>query len=272
MARRFEWRPTDGAVAGVVLGAIIILLIFGGNDGSTSRPDAASTRTTTVERTTSTVETSTTAEPTTAPLVAETTILTTATTGSGPAGTDAFVSRLRVADEPPRVDYDRDLFRHWTTGANGCSIREQVLINESRTPAQVDPQGCTVRSGDWLSIYDGYSTPDPGELDIDHVVALGEAWDSGANSWDAGRREAFANDLAEPGALIAVTAATNRSKSDRDPSSWQPPNDGAWCQFATDWVNVKVKWDLTADAAEVNALRNMMRAGCEDGRPHPSTR
>lgn len=288
MAGRFGWRPADGAVAGFVIGAVIVVLLFGGDSGgsrsssSAGRSGTTSTSlTTVVEATTTTVGAgvgrvpgSTTSTASTAADVGAGP--TTSTAAPGPVGDgseiDRFVARLRVAAEPPRVGYDRDLFNHWTSGSNGCSTREQVLINESRSPAQVGSQGCTVLSGDWLSIYDGYSTTDPGELDIDHVVALGEAWDSGAAGWDAGRREAFANDLAEPGALIAVTASTNRSKSDRDPASWQPPNSGAWCQFATDWVNVKVKWDLVADSAEVDALRNVMRAGCEGGRPKGSTR
>lgn len=83
--------------------------------------------------------------------------------------------------------------------------------------------------GGWLSAYDGYTTSDPSELDIDHVVPLGEAWRSGASRWDPARRAAFANDLDAPQALIAVTAATNRSKSDSDPAIWQPPNTNHWC-------------------------------------------
>ena len=78
---------------------------------------------------------------------------------------------------------------------------------------------------------------------------------------DLARRQAFANDLDDPGALIAVTAATNRSKSDRDPASWQPPNEEAWCEFAAAWVTTKARWGLTADNAEVAALRNML-TGC----------
>ena len=60
---------------------------------------------------------------------------------------------------------------------------------------------------------------------------------------------------------MAVTAATNRSKGDRDPSGWQPPNRDAWCRFATAWVAVKTRWQLTADEAEAAALTNML-AGC----------
>jgi hypothetical protein len=116
-----------------------------------------------------------------------------------------------------------DLFAHWVDAdGDRCDTREEVLIAESRTPAQVDPYGCKVVAGDWSSIYDGVSTDQPGDLDIDHVVALAEASDSGAAAWDAARRRAFANDLDEPAALIAVTASSNRSKSDEDPAEWQP--------------------------------------------------
>nr|WP_291837480.1 HNH endonuclease family protein [Candidatus Microthrix sp.] len=89
--------------------------------------------------------------------------------------------------------------------------------------------------GGWLSEYEGYSTPDESELDIDHLVPLAEAWRSGASRWDPARRAAFANDLDAPQTLIAVTAATNRSKSDSDPSDWQPPNTSYWCTYASDW-------------------------------------
>ena len=177
-----------------------------------------------------------------------------------PGGAGALVDQLVVVPEAGADSYQRDLFGGGWIDADGdgCDTRAEVLIAESLTPAQVDPYGCAVTAGDWLSSYDGYTTTDPTELEIDHVVALAEAWRSGASQWDSPRRLAFANDLDEPSALIAVTASTNRSKSDRDPASWQPPSTASWCGFATAWVTVKVRWALTADQAEVDALRNML--------------
>jgi hypothetical protein len=126
-----------------------------------------------------------------------------------------------IAPEGSDAGYDRDLFDHWTDAdSDGCDARCEVLEQERR----IDLPG--LPGGGWLSTYDGYTTPDAGELDVDHVVALGEAWRSGGATWDGARREAFANDLDDPGALIAVTASANRSKGDRDPASWQPPNRG----------------------------------------------
>ncbi len=169
------------------------------------------------------------------------------------------LARLEVASESHADTYDRDDWRHWSTQPDGCSTRERVLIDESRSVPQVDAFGCKVLAGDWFSAYDGEVTEDPGDLDIDHVVALAEAHRSGGWAWDEERREAFANDLGFEGSLIAVSAASNRRKSDRDPSSWQPSRDEAWCGYATSWVQVKVRWGLTADQAEVDALRNMLR-------------
>lgn len=167
----------------------------------------------------------------------------------------AELASLTIAPEPPREGYDRDLFKHWIDAdGDGCDTRCEVLERQRVTTLP------GLRAGGWLSIYDGYSTDDPSEFDVDHVVALGEAWDSGASSWNAERREAFTNDL-DSGQLVAVTAATNRSKSDRDPSDWQPPNRDAWCDWGAAWIGVKVKWELTADQAEVDALTNIMR-GC----------
>jgi len=178
---------------------------------------------------------------------------------------------LRVAPEGARAGYDRNLFNHWVDDdGDSCDTREEVLIAESRSRAQVDPYGCKVVAGDWFSAYDGLTFSDPSGLDIDHVVALAEAWDSGASGWDASRRRAFANDLDHPEALLAVSASSNRSKSDLDPGQWKPTRDAAWCQYARDWVTVKKAWDLSADQNEVDDLKVMLRT-CNGTSPGAGT-
>lgn len=184
------------------------------------------------------------------------------TAGAGSLDVDQLLAGVEVRPESAQSAYDRSLFGSWIDAdGNGCNTRAEVLRAESATPAQVDPYGCHVLTGDWLSVYDGYRTDDPTELEIDHLVPLAEAWRSGADTWSRERRVAFANDLGHPGALVAVTAAMNRSKSDRDPAVWQPPNRSAWCAYATDWVTVKQRWHLAMDADELRAVRNML-AGC----------
>ncbi|HEY8548261.1 MAG TPA: HNH endonuclease family protein [Acidimicrobiales bacterium] len=178
-------------------------------------------------------------------------------TPEGPAA--EVLASLTVLPEGRRDGYEREAFGNgWGVAPDGCDVREHVLAAESRVPAARGPDGCSVSRGDWLSLYDGYSTPDPDELEIDHLVPLAEAWESGAAGWSDERREAFANDLDRPDALVAVTAATNRSKADGDPADWLPPDRGAWCRYAGAWVTQKAAWGLTIDPAEHDALANVL--------------
>jgi uncharacterized protein DUF1524 len=215
---------------------------------STSSPSTTSTTATTRPTTTST----------SGPVATTTT--STAPAGGGGDDATAILAGLRVAPEGARTGYSRDLFPHWIDADHdSCDTREEVLIAESSSPAQVEPSGCKVLAGDWVSLYDGVTTEDPSTFDIDHVVALAEAWDSGASGWTTDRRRAFANDLDHPQSLRAVTASSNRSKSDLDPAQWKPTRDGAWCEYARDWVTTKKTWDLSADHDEVDDLRVMLR-------------
>jgi hypothetical protein len=184
------------------------------------------------------------------------------TLGAGVFDAQELLARVEVAPANETVDYDRELFDEGADDdGDGCRTRAEVLIAESITPAQVDPSGCRVLAGDWRSIYDGATTDDPLALEVDHLVALKEAWVSGAWAWSPARLHAFANDLGHPGTLVAVSSAMNQSKSDRDPGSWQPPDRSAWCLYATDWLAVKARWGLTMDAAEATGVRSML-AGC----------
>lgn len=163
------------------------------------------------------------------------------------------ILRLPLAAES-REGYQRTAFKHWVDAdKDSCNTRAEVLISESRVPATVEA-GCKVTAGEWYSYYDGVTVAAPGGLDIDHMVPLAEAWDSGASRWTAARREAYANDLDAERSLVAVTAKTNRSKADQDPSTWLPPLVDARCTYAADWVTTKLRWGLTVDAPEVDAL------------------
>ncbi|HET7304637.1 MAG TPA: lamin tail domain-containing protein [Segeticoccus sp.] len=160
-------------------------------------------------------------------------------------------SSLPVASEH-RAGYDRDKFRHWVDAdGDGCDTREEVLIQESRVRVKKN-RYCTVTAGRWRSYYDRRTWKDPRKLDIDHMVPLAEAWDSGARRWTAGTRERFANDLGDKRSLVAVTAGVNRSKSDRDPAQWMPPY--GKCTYVRQWVAVKIRWRLTVNKAEKRAI------------------
>jgi hypothetical protein len=179
-----------------------------------------------------------------------------------PSEAAEVLATLPVADESGEDAYQRAAFGEgWGDARNGCDVRDEVLAQESTEPVARGADGCSVRSGNWVSLYDRYQTPDPAELEVDHMVPLAEAWASGAAEWGPARRRAFANDMRRPDALIAVTAATNQSKSDRDPAEWMPPSRAAWCRYATAWITQKAAWELTVDRAERRALGNVLN-GC----------
>lgn len=173
-------------------------------------------------------------------------------TATPPAGTSTLATVLAALSVAPeqRAGYNRDLFVHWIDAdRDGCDTRREVLIQEAVIAPAVGA-GCVLSGGQWLSLYDNLTLADPSLLDIDHVVPLAEAWDSGAFGWDAARRQAFANDLGVAWSLIAVSAGSNRSKSDADPAEWLPPNAAYRCQYLGDWVAVKARWSLAVDPVE----------------------
>lgn len=160
------------------------------------------------------------------------------------------IEKLPGASETRR-GYDREKFRHWVDADSDCrDTRDEVLAAESL----VRISGCDIQSGKWHSYYDGATTRDSTAFDVDHLVALAEAWDSGAKRWNAKTRERFANDLGDPRSLVAVSASSNRSKSDQDPADWMPALGG--CKYLKQWVAVKVRWHLKVNAAERRALRS----------------
>lgn len=169
------------------------------------------------------------------------------------------INRLPVALEN-RDGYDRDLFVHWVDkDGDGCDTRYEVLIDEAiRTPYV--GSGCYLTGGAWKSPYDGVITTNPSDLDIDHLVPLAEAWDSGASKWSPKRRMRFANDLGDKRALLAVTDDINQYvKSDKDPGEWLPRL--GRCSYVKSWVAVKLRWSLTIDATEKQAL-HLASEGC----------
>ena len=172
-----------------------------------------------------------------------------------------LLGRLPVAEESDGgVDYDRDAYQPGGWGdadRDGCNTREEVLIAEARSITQVD-QACRPIDGTWWSWYDEVELDDPGQIQIDHMVPLLEAHQSGASEWASPRRVDFANDLGSPASLAAVSASSNQDKSAQDPADWKPPSRSAWCQYARDWTTVKLRWGLTADPAEIVALREML--------------
>jgi hypothetical protein len=174
----------------------------------------------------------------------------------------ALLSELPVDDNPSaHTGYNRDLFNAWTdANGDGCDTRAEVLKAES-VSATTAHGSCTIDTGSWYSAYDGTWFTDAGEIDIDHFVPLSEAWVSGAWRWSSSTRVGFGNDLGYAASLLAVSASSNRSKSDQDPAHWLPTNVDFYCDYAATWVAVKWRWNLTVDTRERDALTRLL-ASC----------
>nr|WP_199753173.1 HNH endonuclease family protein [Actinoplanes sp. ATCC 53533] len=179
----------------------------------------------------------------------------TTTTTTDPTDAKAKLGKLKVVAKTGSMSgYSREKFPHWNSTGSNCDIRDSVL---KRDGTKVKLSGCNVVAGTWISIYDGDKITDPAKVDVDHVVPLAEAWRSGAASWTTAQRKDFANDLEDP-QLVAVSASSNRSKGDQNPSTWKPEQTGSWCQYAQDWIVVKSQWKLTVTAKEKAALTDML--------------
>ena len=163
--------------------------------------------------------------------------------------------------------YDRDEWRHWIDEDGDCrNTRQEALVAESVSPVEyTDSDQCRVASGEWIDPYSGVLYADPSDLQIDHLVPLANAHDSGGWAWSDSRKRAYANDLSFAGHLVAVNGPDNQAKGKSGPEDWQPPASSYWCQYAIDWITIKNSWGLTATEAEFAALAEMLDT-CEPRR------
>ncbi|HYD98387.1 MAG TPA: HNH endonuclease family protein [Alphaproteobacteria bacterium] len=174
------------------------------------------------------------------------------------AAVERDLASVRVEPER-RAGYDREAWPHWLTADGSClTARERVLEAESLERVRKTPDGCGIVGGRWLDLYTQETYTEPAALDIDHLVALQEAHDSGGHAWSRERRAEFANDLSDPRTLIAVGAAVNRAKGAKGPEEWLPPDPAYRCRFVADWVSVKARWGLSMDESERVAIGNIL--------------
>lgn len=204
-----------------------------------------------------------------------------------PAGDAAAVlAALQVVAEDTGAHYDRDDWPHWATVAGECDTREMALRAQGRNV--VTGLRCEITAGEWTSPYDGVivrarsaagqtvferAVPTSSGtrwqqtgLDLDHLVPLAEVQRSGRivdgrrvgpRHWGRADRKRYAND---PAVLVAVTAAVNRAKGDKDPARWLPDRDR--CGFITRWAETKRRYQLSVDPDEHDAIARVL-ASCE---------
>lgn len=162
---------------------------------------------------------------------------------------------------PANAQYDRHSYGGWLDKDGDClNTRHEVLLEESLIPPTI--VNCKVIKGLWYDLYTGQTFTDPRKLDVDHVVPLKEADISGGSFWSHEKKQRYANDLSNPGHLIAVSASANRSKGSKDIARWLPKNLQFHCAYVRLWLEVKTRWALTMDDAEAKAIADML-TDCE---------
>jgi hypothetical protein len=192
---------------------------------------------------------------------------------AGPAA-DAMarLDSIEVKGRAPKTGYERSLFGDaWTDdvtvadGRNGCDTRNDMLRRDL-VDVVIKPgsNGCAVLSGTLNDPYTGTSFAfqrGPGssaEVQIDHMVSLSDAWQTGAQQWDEFTRRNFAND---PRNLQATLGWVNQQKGDGDAATWLPPNNAYRCTFVSRIVDVKAAYRLWVTPAERDAIARVL-AGC----------
>ena len=183
----------------------------------------------------------------------------------------AALGRLTVKGRAPKTGYDREQFGGDWASVDGCDTRQQILARDVRRIAYEPGSTCEVASGVLADRYTGAQLRllpgSGGSVDIDHVVALSDAWQKGAQQWPYARRVAFAND---PLNLLAVDASANRQKGDGDAATWLPANKAYRCTYVARQIAVKRRYRAWVTAAERDAMHRVLTR-CPDT-PLPRSR
>ena len=177
------------------------------------------------------------------------------------------LSRLEVRGWDRTSDFKRYQFgKAWSDdvnvefGHNGCNTRDDILRRDLQNLI-VRRGTCYAQSGTLIDPYSGITidfvrSPDTSNaVEIDHVVALADAWYKGARAWDPQRRLDFAND---PRNLLAVSPKANFDKAFRDAASWLPPNEAFRCDFVARQIEVKTAYGLWLAAKERKAMEAVL--------------
>lgn len=196
----------------------------------------------------------------------ETELISSQDASANPANSDEsplakeVLAKLEIKGRAPKTNYSREEFyKTWPTMEDGCNLRQKIIRRDFGDSAQMD--GCTVVSGEYDEPYTGEhqvftaKTQISKSVQIDHVVALSDAWQTGAQYMSAETRYAMATD---PLNLLAADSSANQQKSDNDAASWLPPNKTFRCQYVARQVSVKYKYQLWVTQAEHDTIAKVL--------------
>jgi len=168
------------------------------------------------------------------------------------------LQQLAVKGRAPKTDYSRSQFGNGWATTSGCDTRNIILYRDLQQP--VTDEKCAVISGTLNDPYTGTTitfTKGSSDIQIDHVVALSDAWQTGAAGFTRQLRIQLANDPLE---LLAVQGAANQQKSDGDAATWLPSNKSFRCEYVARQIAVKQKYSLWVIPAEKQAILDVLSA------------
>ncbi|MEO8691310.1 MAG: HNH endonuclease family protein [Candidatus Saccharimonas sp.] len=188
----------------------------------------------------------------------------TTTVSNNSQNANTLLDTLAVKGRAPKTDYARTQFGDGWQTLNGCDTRNDILHRDLKNVVTDD--SCKVISGELNDPYTGKvinferGSSTSGAVQIDHVVALSNAWQTGAQQLTPAVRIELANDPLE---LLAVDGPANQAKSDGDAATWLPSNKAFRCQYVARQIAVKAKYKLWVTAPEKSAIQNVL-AKCPD--------
>ena len=186
-----------------------------------------------------------------------TAVATSAVDESQPLAKDVL-EKLDVKGRAPKSGYSREEFYNGWPTVEGCSLRQRIIKRELGDTAVLD--GCNVVAGEFDEPYTGEhqvfnNKTEVSKIQIDHVVALSDAWQKGARYMDAETRYEIATDSLN---LLAVDGKANQQKSDGDAATWLPSNKKFRCQYVARQISVKYKYKMWVTEAEKEAMINVL--------------
>ena len=176
---------------------------------------------------------------------------------NGPLAID-ILELLEVKGRAPKTGYKREMFYSGWPTVDGCNLRQRILKREFGESAVLE--GCTVIAGEYDEPYAGEhmvfkNKEEVSKIQIDHVVALSDAWQKGAQYMSYDIRNAIATD---PLNLLAVNGAANQGKSDGDAATWLPSNKAFRCQYVARQISVKYKYGMWVTESEKEAMEKVL--------------
>lgn len=174
----------------------------------------------------------------------------------------AALSTIPIKGRAPKTGYDRDLFASDWDYSFGCDMRNKILRRDFIEFQFKPDSSCVIATGVLLDPYTDQTinfvrgVGSSSEVQIDHVVAVSDAWQKGAQQLTANQRYAFYND---PLNLLAVSGSANAQKRDSDAASWLPPNKSYRCSFVSRQIAVKVSYNLWVTQAEYDAIFRVLQ-------------